>query len=246
MCGRFNILTDVDALMTTFEILKENNQLKPFFHRYNISPTAKNTSLENLDDERVVRIPIIRLGSDHRRWLKSAVWPLIPRWVGAMVPKYSTANARGEFMHSTASFRQAWRQAQRCLIPVTGFYEWQLKTNQRLKQPWHIYHRAQSIMALAGLWESGRTTQGDEFESCTIVTTQANRLMARIHNTNFRMPVIIDPPDWQTWLGCGNESALQLSVPYREGQLAAAPISTHINNPKYNEPNCINPMEVID
>ncbi len=245
MCGRFNILTDIDALMTTFDILKENSQLESFSKRYNISPSGKNTAIGSSADERLTSIPIVRLGANNQRLLRNAIWPLVPNWSGSTVPKYSTANARCESMHSKVSFRNAWQKARRCLIPATGFYEWQNVANQRTKQPWHIFHRDQSVMAFAGLWEQNWDSEGAAFESCSIVTTQANQLMAEIHNSKFRMPVIIDSENWDIWLGGDHEVALRLTVPYAEGRLTANPIATHINNPKYNESDCLNPIEMV-
>ncbi len=243
MCGRFNILTDADALMTTFEILSENCQLEPFEKRYNISPTAKNTAVGEAKDDRLITIPIVRRSSEGQRLLQSAIWPLVPVWANSEVPKYSTANARSESMTSKPSFRNAWRKSQRCLIPATGFYEWQSVAGQRHKQPWHIYHREQPVMGFAGLWERGWNSDGEAFESCSIVTTKANQLMSEIHNTNFRMPVIVDPDEWDEWLGLGDDTALQMARTYPEGRLTADPISMRINNPHYNQPDCLERVE---
>ena len=243
MCGRYNILSDVDALMDTFEILQSDVQVEPFEPRYNISPSTRNLIVTTGDENRLTRVPIIRPASDLRRHLKSAVWPLIPVWANAQVPKYATANARSETMTQRVSFRNAWKRSQRCLIPATGFYEWQTVPGDNPKQPWHIYHREQSVMCFAGLWEHGQSTDGATFESCAIVTTEANQLMATIHNTNRRMPVIIDSTHWDEWLSADNDAALELAVPYPDGQLQAIPISTRINNPSYNRSDCLAPVE---
>ena len=243
MCGRFNILTDADALMTTFDILNENVQIESFSKSYNVSPSVKQTVVKTADDEGLTKVPVVRLGSEKQRLLQSAIWPLIPFWAGSEVPKFSTANARSESMTSKPSYRSAWKKAQRCLIPATGFYEWQFVEGQKRKQPWHIYHSEQPVMAFAGLWEHGRTEDGSMFVSCTIVTTKANALMEKIHNSNFRMPVILDPEYWDDWLSTNSQLALQLAVPYPEEQMAAHPISTRINYPAYNNPDCLDPVD---
>ncbi len=230
--------------MNTFEILQGDMTLESFEPRYNISPSVRNTLVTSNEDGGLTRIPIIRPGLGHRRMLKSAIWPLIPIWAPAQVPKYSTANARSETMTSKASYHHAWKKSQRCLIPATGFYEWQNMTHHRYKQPWHIRHGNREVLSFAGLWERGQTLDGQEFESCSIVTTQANDLMAEIHNSNYRMPVIVDPECWDQWLSCDNEAALRLAVTYPDGQLTADPISTRINNPNYNRSDCLEPVEL--
>ncbi len=243
MCGRFNILTDAAALMATFEILEQNSQLDSFGLRYNISPSPRNTPIRSRENDELTRIPIIKLSDENERILCSAIWPLVPIWAGAEIPKYSTANARSETMRKLPSFRNAWKHDRRCLIPATGFYEWQIVPHQRVKQPWHIQHKEQSVMSFSGLWERGVAANGEEFYSCTIVTTAANSLMAEIHNSNKRMPVIIDPKHRDQWLRGDKESTFNLLGPYTDGRLSAYPISTRINNPKFSGMDCIEPIE---
>ncbi len=149
-------------------------------------------------------------------------------------------------MTSAASYRSAWRNSRRCLIPATGFYEWQVVGNDGPKQPWHIQHKTQTIMSLAGLWEQGYTDDGEVYESCTIVTTEANELMAEIHNTNKRMPVIVDPEDREVWLSEDHDAARQLTRTYDDGNLQADPISMRVNNPRYSDPDCIERVEILN
>ena len=243
MCGRFNILTDVEALVATFEILHDHCLLDEFEPRFNISPSLKNTPISTEFAKSLTTIPIVRLNMDNQKILHSAVWPLVPSWAGEQVPKYSTANARSETMTEKASFRNAWKLSQRCLIPATGFYEWQKVQDQKNKQPWHIRHNESNVMSFAGIWEKGRTSEDEPFISCSIITTRANQLMSQIHNSNHRMPVIIDPENRDLWLGRDNDSAFSLTATYGDGRLIAHPISTKINNPKYSVPDCIDAIE---
>jgi putative SOS response-associated peptidase YedK len=92
------------------------------------------------------------------------------------------------------SFRAAFKR-RRCLIPASGFYEW--KTESGKKQPWHICLRSGKPMALAGLWETWNSKEGEEIDSCSIITTSANLFMRPIHD---RMPVILSPDQWSVWL----------------------------------------------
>lgn len=243
MCGRFNILTDVDSLLTAFEILSHRSELSTYEPHYNISPSPKNKAIDSLGDL-LTKIPIIRLDQNGDRVLRNAIWPLVPAWSNGVIPKYSTANARSETMTTAASYRAAWRNGRRCLIPATGFYEWQGMGNDRPKQPWHIQHKTQTIMSFAGLWEQGYTDDGAPYESCTIVTTNANELMAEIHNTNKRMPVIVDPDERDIWLSEDQDTARRLARTYDDGRLQADPISTRINNPRYSDPDCLERVEI--
>ena len=245
MCGRFNILADIETLLAAFQILGNRSEIPTFEQRYNISPSPGNKSLEAAGDN-LTRIPIIRFDQHGARVLTNVIWPLVPAWSRGVIPKYATANARSETMASAASYRAAWTNARRCLIPATGFYEWQVIGNGRPKQPWHIYHKNQTIMSFAGLWEKGRTNTGEAYESCTIVTTQANQLMAKIHNSSKRMPVIVDPDDRDTWLSTDHDAAYRLAMTYDDGHLQADPVSSRINNPKYSNPDCIERIELFN
>ena len=243
MCGRFNILTDADTLLTTFEVFSCNrSEIQTLLNRYNISPSKRNMAINSLNQDSLSMIPIVRLGDNGQRILKSAIWPFIPAWAGNQVPKFSTANARSETMVNLASYRNVWKKSQRCLIPATGFYEWQTVLGKKNKQPWHIQHKNQPIMAFAGLWERGKLVGNTPFESCTIVTVAANSLMEKIHNSKQRMPVIIDPENTDQWLGNDSDAALQLAVTYPNVGLQAYPISNRINNPDYGQPDCIEPV----
>ena len=242
LCGRFNILTDVDTLLAAFDILSNQSEVAEFESRFNISPSQKNKPIDHSNDS-LTKIPIVRFDSRGKRVLRNAIWPLVPFWAGPVIPKYSTANARSETMMTAASYRGPWKSGQRCLIPATGFYEWQIIEKGKPKQPWHIFHTNQPIMSFAGLWERGRNTAGDTYESCTIVTTEANKMMSEIHNSNKRMPVIVDPENRDTWLSDDNDAALGLVRPYEEDRLDAYPISTLVNNPTYRGPGCIERLE---
>lgn len=104
------------------------------------------------------------------------------------------ANARGETIAEKPSFRAAFK-SRRCLIPASGFYEW--KAEGKYKQPWYVSLKSGDPMAFAGLWEAWHPKEGETIESCCIITTDANALMQPIHD---RMPVILNPDQWETWL----------------------------------------------
>ena len=135
-------------------------------------------------------------------------WGLVPSWVQDPGSLPMLHNARSETIAEKPMFRHALRK-QRCLIPASGFYEWKAVSGQRSKQPFYISLKDGAPMSFAGLWESTRMPDGSVLESCTIITTEANTMLAPIHN---RMPVLLDHNDWSLWLD---------SAPLQQEQLKA-------------------------
>lgn len=124
-------------------------------------------------------------------------WGLIPFWASDPAIGSRLANARAESAAEKPAFRAAFR-ARRCLIPADGFYEWQVVAGASKKQPWFVARADGGVFGLAGLWESwSPKAGGDAVESCTILTTEPNDMMAPIHA---RMPVIIPPASYASWL----------------------------------------------
>jgi putative SOS response-associated peptidase YedK len=148
-------------------------------------------------------------------------------------------NARSETVADKPAFRHAFRR-KRCLIAADGFFEWQ-KTGTKQKQPFYIHRRDGKPFAFAGLWEAW--AKGEEpVESCTILTTEANDLMRPLHD---RMPVILDVKDYDRRLYSTQQDPKKLApllVPYQGGELTAYPISTWVNSPRNQGPQCIEPM----
>ena len=195
MCGRYNIITNAQGLYDAFKILSSELNFDFSTVNYNIHPSPPEA-----DESKIVTAPIVRYVSNHYEAIP-AVWPLIPKWAKGKVSKYSTANARAETLATTKSYQHAWQSGQRCLVPATGFYEWQVVEGQKHKQPYNIKLKEQSVFAMAGLWETSiDPATNKSIDSFTIITTDANPLMAKIHNTKKRMPVIVDPADYSNWL----------------------------------------------
>lgn len=122
-------------------------------------------------------------------------WGLLPHWAKDKKIAYKMFNARAETLNEKPSFRDAYR-LRRCLIPVDDFFEWDTIPGQKKKQPYEIRLTDDRPMLLAGLWEHWEG-EGEVIESCTIVTTQANRKLSVLHD---RMPVIISPENADLWL----------------------------------------------
>ena len=161
-------------------------------------------------------------------------WGFIPSWVknaeSASEIRFKTFNARAESIESKALFAGAFK-AGRCLIPVKGFYEWQQVGKRKI--PWYIYKSDNDIISLAGLWSEWiENTTGELINSFSIITTDANEMMASIHNTKKRMPVILDRSSEKKWidLSTSPSDAHKLLKPCPPGILKAHTISPLIND----------------
>jgi len=226
MCGRFVLFTPGETLFQLFGVEASAMSGEILIPRYNIAPTQP--------------IAAVRLApASNRREFTFFRWGLIPAWAKDLKIGARLINARAETVSEKPSFRAAFKR-RRCLIPADGFFEWKRLGSR--KQPVYIYARDGRPFAFAGLWETWHSTDGDRIHSCTILTTEPNELMAPIHN---RMPVIIEPPDYDLWLdpGPNPESARHLLRPYPAEKLAAYPVSTRVNSPRNDDPQCIAPLE---
>jgi putative SOS response-associated peptidase YedK len=227
MCGRFALLTPGHDLLTQFDVTQTPVDVSMIAPRYNIAPTQP-----------VVIVRASTSSADTQRELTFVQWGLIPSW--AKDPKIGSRliNARSETVAEKPSFRAAFKR-RRCLVLADGFYEWQ-KLNGK-KQPTFIHMADRFPFALAGLWETWQSPDGGELDTCTILTTTPNELMAPIHN---RMPVILEPEDYNTWLIPGDQpdQAMHLLRPFSSAQMAAYPVSTWVNSPAHDDVQCITPL----
>ena len=219
MCGRF-ALKNPQALKAAFD-LADMPELPP---RYNIAPTQD--------------IAIIRADTSGRH-LSLAHWGLIPSWAKSADSGYSTINARAETVDTKPSFRAPFKR-HRCIIPADGFYEWHEEGG--IKIPHHIGRTDGAPFALAGLWDVWKGPEG-EVTSCTIIVTEANAFMKRLHD---RMPVILAPADYVRWLDPDNHDTASLKpllAPAPEGWLTEWPVSRELNNPRHEGLACAEAVE---
>lgn len=215
MCGRFALTATPDEIATAFGL----QNVPPFPPRYNIAPSQP--------------IAVIRQLQHQLREFRLMQWGLIPSWAKDPSIGNNLINARCETAHEKPSFRSAIKY-RRCLIPASGFYEWQ-KVDKSTKQPY--YFRMPQPFAFAGLWESWH-----DIETCIILTTQPNEVVAPVHQ---RMPVIISPDNYKVWLDFDIQTPshlFHLFDPDLVQGLSALPVSTLVNSPTVDRPECIEPM----
>jgi putative SOS response-associated peptidase YedK len=228
MCGRFALISPGDSLQAAFAVEQTHLDLAQIGPRYNIAPTQP-----------VLAVRLAASGSlatnGRQRELTLLRWGLVPSWSQDSKMGARLINARSETVAEKPAFRAAFKR-RRCLIPADGFYEWQ-KTDSG-KQPMYIHLRDERPFALAGLWEIWQGADGSELETCTILTTSPNELMEPIHN---RMPVILDPADYDEWLHADPkpETGLHLLRPYPADEMAAYPVSAWVNSPAHDDPDCL-------
>lgn len=221
MCGRFT-LTQPANIAAKFGLDNFAPVESEFYTpRFNVAPT-----------QRIVVIPTIDMQREARRMR----WGLIPYWANDMKMGSNLINVRAEGIATKPAFRSAFK-SRRCLIPADGFYEWQQTT--RGKQPYRIVLRSGELFAFAGLWERWRNPEGETIESCCIVTCEPNALAARFHE---RMPVIVAPEDYDTWLIGTPEQALALLKPYPTEEMRAYPVSAKVNRPANDTSELIDPL----
>jgi len=222
VCGRFNLRTNPDEFAEFFAAHVADND-RQLLLRYNIAPTQPLLAVRETNGQREA---------------VSLLWGLIPSWSKDAKIASRLINARSETAGTKPSFRAAFKR-RRCLIPASGFYEWDGHVHP--KQPYHITPHNVALMAFAGLWEHWQPSSGEELETCTILTTQANRTIGTIHD---RMPVILGPDEYEDWLreDTPPEHLQKLLRPATEDLLDLTPISTAVNNVRHTGPDCIAPL----
>jgi putative SOS response-associated peptidase YedK len=217
MCGRFKLTMTPEVMAELFGI-DDEPVMAP---RFNIAPTQQVLTVRRSDGNR-------------RQWAH-ARWGLVPSWAKDPSIGARMINARAETVAEKPSFRVAVRK-RRCLIPADGFYEWR-KTGAG-KQPYLIGFEDGQPFAMAGLWESWRQPDGSPLESCTILTTSANPVVADLHE---RMPVILPPELYDEWLHSEPLPPPRLQeilVPFTGPGMTANRVSTRVNNPRNDDPAC--------
>jgi putative SOS response-associated peptidase YedK len=219
MCGRFTRGQSIEVIAEAFGIEELFTDLPPSF---NIAPTQNLVAVVREPEKRLVAMR----------------WGLIPSWAKDESIGNKLINARAETITEKPSFRTSFKR-KRCLIVADGFYEW--KTDGKEKTPYYIRLKSQKLFAFAGLYDVWHSPEAGDLTTCTIITTEANEFMQKLHH---RMPVILTEEDREAWLDTtvkDQEYFLDLLKPYDAEAMTAHAVSKQVNTPANNSPRLIAP-----
>ena len=223
MCGRYTLSAGHEALARAF-LAEFAEELKASWKtRYNIPPGTGIVAIHEDRDKGGRKAEVFH-------------WGLVPGWAKDPNIGYKLINARAETIGEKPSYRDAYRY-RRCLVPASGFYEWDRRKSPR--QPYYFYPTEGDFMAMAGIWEHWLHPSGSEILSVSLVTTAANSTVGKIHH---RMPVLLEPANWDRWLDTGNvkaEGLGDLLVPAKDEFLQHRRVSIRVNKTDSDEPSLI-------
>lgn len=212
MCGRFAATASIDEITTEFALVGVPE--RELTQSWNVAPTSE----------------IYVIVEQHLEIMK---WGLIPTWAKSGFTGANTINARSESIHEKPSFKSAFR-ARRCLIPVTGYFEWATELGKYpSKQPFFIQKNNKKLLAIAGIYENG---------TAAIITKEADGFLAQIHH---RMPLFLAKNDWQKWLNPKITDEVSARDLIRKGlspegaELLAHPVSNQVNFIRKNDPSLL-------
>jgi putative SOS response-associated peptidase YedK len=222
MCGRYRLSRSKELLAGHFDV-EPDDDWEP---RYNIAPTQN--------------VPVIRQHSVEPKRMGSQMrWGLIPAWAKDASIGFKRINARAETVATKPAHRDVLRK-RRCLIPGDGFYEW--AKDGKAKTPFCFTMADNSIFAFAGIWDSWRNPQGQTIETCSIITTTPNALLANIHD---RMQVILPDDAYDLWLDPGfqkPDAICELLKPFDPTLMRRYEVSSRVNLVQNDDPACAEPV----
>lgn len=219
MCGRYSLTAQREKLKAEFEL--QDRHLANISPRYNIAPSQV--------------VPALVSEADVRR-LELCRWGLVPSWAKDPAIGNRMINARKETLTEKPSYRTPFKN-RRCLVLADGFFEW--KQEGRRKVPYYIRLKSGAPFGFAGLWSRWESREGQNIISCSIITGEPNELMKSIH---MRMPVIIQKNQRDLWLDHSRyapSKLLSLLEPYPSDEMEAFPVSTIVNSPSNDRPECV-------
>jgi putative SOS response-associated peptidase YedK len=225
VCGRYSLTRRQAEIIERFGVEQMAASPNNDAERYNVAPTQD--------------IPVVFL-LDEKRTLAEFRWGLIPYWTKDPKKSKPMINARSESVAEKAFFKGCLER-RRCLIPASGFYEWQKTPAGKI--PMNIHLEDQKLFAFAGLWDQWKSPDGSIIRSCTILTTSANALVAGIHD---RMPVILEPQSEALWLDHSVKDYQRLAPlfkPYSRPDMACFPVSPLVNSAKSDDAQLLIPLQ---
>jgi putative SOS response-associated peptidase YedK len=221
MCGRFTLHHSTEDIAGRFAVEQIMLDLRP---RYNIAPTE----------------PVAAIVQRESRVLQELRWGLVPSWAKDDSVGSKMINARGETLAEKPAFRAAFARG-RCVIPASGYYEWQRRGRRRV--PMLVRRDSGAPFAMAGLCERWQTADHGVLRTCTIVTTEPNEVAATVHH---RMPAILTEAGVEAWLDrdvSDPEELSRLLRPYPLGDLVTHPVSDRVNKAGQEDPGMTDPVD---
>jgi len=226
MCGRSTYKLTWEEVAALYRLTLDTPPHN-FQPRYNVCPTDPVDTI---------------VAEDGKRDLVRMRWGLVPRWWSKPLKelRLATFNARAETVTEKPFFREAFKR-NRCLVPVSGYYEWQDTTGG--KQPWYFMARDGSpALTIAGLWDEWRDrARGERLKSCTMIITEPNKFVGEVHD---RMPVLLAEKDFEPWLD--GTAGVELLKPAPDDALQRWPVSKRVNSSRAptDDPALIEPIEL--
>ena len=233
MCGRYALNISGDDLALEYNANNPNTAYTA--SNWNISPTTTISFISESKNGSVTRD------------INLASWGLIPSWAKDSSRQANAINARVESISEKPTFRSAFK-SRRCLVPVSGYYEWATELGQyRPKQPFFISNKESKTLAIAGIYEEWINPESNQLlTTAAIITRSAVGIVAPIHN---RMPIILPSTLWADWLTPNELSKSEvvdylhmLDLPNPDEQLRFWPVSEEVNNARNSGPALANPI----
>jgi len=196
-----------------------------FAARFNVAPSQS--------------VPIVRMHEGESEAVMMR-WGFVPPPVKEKVTRLGSARINSRVLESSKDFGKAWLCAQRCIVPVAGFYAWQ-RAPQGFRQPFYVRLVNRKVFGVAAVWARAVTLDDDVIESCALVMVPANPLMAEIDNVGRCMPAILTRDSYEGWLTAAPDEARGLLQTYPSTPMVSHPVSPRVNSLKYDDPALIHP-----
>jgi putative SOS response-associated peptidase YedK len=187
-------------------------------------------------------VPVIRMHDSEVEGVMLR-WGLIPGWAEADASKACAANASISSVEHAPATRGAWQLGRRCIVPMFGFYAWQL-TWQRHRQPFFVRLVNRPVFGVAAVWDRTEAEDGDDvIEGCALITVPPNPLLAELQSAATEMPAILERRDYALWLTGAPAVARTALKSFPPEQMIAHPVSPRINSFRYDDAQLIRPVQ---
>ncbi len=227
MCGRFTLTISAQKFYKRYKVEKRTIEIRS---RYNIAPGQFTPIIIDRDGDMKYEVVLGR-------------WGLWPHWTKDEKIANRLINARGETIDEKPTFKTSFK-SKRCLVPASGFYEWQKKDVRKgePRTPYYLRLTDSKVFSMAGIWESREYAEGIELITFTIITTEPNEEVSKIHD---RMPVILEQEEEKLWLDpkADPEALKKLLDAFPAKSMESFPLSTKVNDPSNDDPSVLKPLE---